>query len=180
MAESTVQELLLALAAALRDANIDHALIGGLALGPRGFPRGTKDVDFLIDDSAIPRVRELMHARGAETLIEGDEFSSYLDDRIRADFQHARRPISKEMLARAEMVDFAGASIPVLQAEDLIGLKVQAYHNNPRRLQDRVDIQQLLEANWDKLDLVRIRTYFALFDREADLDIALRLVPQRR
>ncbi len=70
MTGSHVQELLFALAAALRDADIEHALIGGLALGPRSFPRGTKDVDFLIDESAIERVRELMHARGAETLID--------------------------------------------------------------------------------------------------------------
>lgn len=92
-----------------------------------------------------------------------------------ADFQHARRVISQDMLARAAPVVFAGMSIPVLQAEDLIGLKVQAYHNDPRRLQDQVDIQRLLAANWGKLDLERVRSYFKLFDHEKDFDRALGL-----
>ena len=79
------------------------------------------------------------------------------------------------MLARADAVVFAGIEIPVLLAEDLIGLKVQAYHNNPRRLQDHVDIQRLLQANWGRLDLDRLRGYFGLFDREKDLDRFLEL-----
>lgn len=167
---------MLSLAAMLRGEGIDHALIGGLALAPRGFPRGTKDVDFLIHESAIERVRDLMHRRGAETVVEDAEFSSYIDHSVRADFQHARRPISQEMLSRADEVSFQGVPIPVLKAEDLIGLKVQAYHNNPRRLQDHLDIQRLLAANWGKLDLDRIRSHFRLFDREQDFERALRLV----
>jgi predicted nucleotidyltransferase len=129
--------LLLELAAALEDRAIDYALIGDLALGPRGFPRGTIDVDFLVDANKVPRIRALMRERHAEVVVEDEEFSSYVDGGVRTDFQHARRPVSREMLTRAERVDFDGKSIVVIQAEDLIGLKVQAYHNNPKRLQDR-------------------------------------------
>jgi len=175
MAGSSVQLLLLTLAQALSSAGIEHALIGGLALAPRGFPRGTRDVDFLIHESAIDQVRTLMQARSAEPILESEEFSSYMDSRVRVNFQHARRPISQEMLARADSVAFAGVAIPVLQAEDLIGLKFQAYHNNPRRLQDHVDIQRLLQANWGKLDLDRVLGYFVLFDREKDFKRFLEL-----
>jgi putative nucleotidyltransferase-like protein len=173
---SRLQELLFELDAALGAAGIEHALIGGLALAPRGFPRGTKDIDFLIHENAVERVRALMRVRGAEPIQEDAEFSTYLDGGIRADFQHARREISQSMLARAEPVAFAGATIPVLQAEDLIGLKVQASWSNPARLQDFIDIERLLGANRDTLDLDRVRTYFKLFDREKDLDRALGLV----
>ena len=176
---SRLQELLFELSAALKAADVDHALIGGLALAPRGFPRGTKDVDFLIHENAIERVRAIMRARGAEPVQEDAEFSSYLDGGIRADFQHARRPISQEMLARAEAVPFHGTPIPVVQAEDLIGLKVQASSSNPRRLQDFIDIEKLLGANRSKLDLDRVRNYFKLFDREKDLDRALGLVARK-
>lgn len=176
---SRLQDLLLALAAALKSAGIDHALIGGLALAPRGFPRGTKDVDFLIHENAIESVRALMRARGAEPIQEDAEFSTYLDGGIRADFQHARREISQGMLARAEPVPFDGTPIPVLQAEDLIGLKVQASYSNPSRLQDLIDIERLLGANGSKLDLDRVRSYFKLFDREKDLDRALGLVARK-
>ena len=176
---SRLQDLLLELAAALKAAGIDHALIGGMALAPRGFPRGTKDIDFLIHENAIERVRAMMRERGAEPIQEDAEFSTYLDQGIRADFQHARREISQEMLARAAAVPFAGTPIPVLQAEDLIGLKVQASWSNPSRLQDLIDIERLLGANRSTLDLDRVRRYFKLFDREKDLDRALGLVARK-
>jgi hypothetical protein len=38
--------------AALRDLGIRHVLVGGLAVGAYGWPRATRDVDFLVDDSA--------------------------------------------------------------------------------------------------------------------------------
>jgi hypothetical protein len=45
------------LSQALDQARIVHALIGGLALGPRGYPRATTDVDFLIADMDIAAVQ---------------------------------------------------------------------------------------------------------------------------
>lgn len=167
---------MLDLSAALRSRGIKHALIGGLALAPRGYPRGTTDVDFLIGETDIASARQLMRDRNAITIIEDENFSSYFDGRIRADFQHAIRPIGKAMLSRAEPVLFHSATIPVIQTEDLIGLKVQAYSNNHTRLKDRIDIQELLTANWGKIDLQRVREYYALFGREDDLDKLLQLV----
>jgi len=178
-AHSRIQELLLALADALKAAGIDYALIGGLALAPRGFPRGTKDVDFLIHENAIEAVRAIMRARNAEPILEDAEFSSYIDGGVRADFQHVRREITQGMLARSQDVSFDGIPIPVVQAEDLIGLKVQASYSNPSRLQDFIDIERLLSANRSTLDLDRVRNYFRLFDREKDLDRALGLVARK-
>ncbi len=175
-----IYDLMLSLSTELKQAGISHALIGGMALGPRGFPRGTIDVDFLIFEESVQALRGLMRRRGAEPIVEGEEFSSYADSDVRVDFQHARREISRSMLERAQPVAFPDADIPVVQAEDLIGLKVQAYHNNPARLQDRVDIQRLIEANWGKLDLERVHRYFALFQREKDYDDILRIVAASR
>ncbi len=47
----------------LREANIPHALAGGLAVGAHGYPRTTADVDFLVGDEAFEK-----HAGGLVTL----------------------------------------------------------------------------------------------------------------
>jgi predicted nucleotidyltransferase len=76
------------------------------------------------------------------------------------------------MLARAEVRRVLGASIRVVDAADLIGLKVQASSNDPaRRLRDLADIERLLETA--AVDLERAREYFRLFDREKELDALL-------
>ncbi|MBN8726231.1 MAG: nucleotidyltransferase [Xanthomonadales bacterium] len=144
-------------------------------MGPRGFPRATADIDFLIRGDMVERLRALMHQREAEVVTENSEFSSYVIGGIRADFQHARRPISLGMLERADPVEVEGKLMPVIQVEDLMGLKIQAFHNNPRRLQDLVDIQRLMTNNWDTLDFDKVRQYFGLFKRERDFDGLRRL-----
>jgi predicted nucleotidyltransferase len=63
--------------------------------------------------------------------------------------------------------------VKVVQAEDLIGLKVQSSTNDPTRMAlDVGDIDRLL-ATGQPLDLDRVREYFRLFDREAELDTLL-------
>jgi hypothetical protein len=79
---------------------------------------------------------------------------------------YAHRPIALRLLAAA-----AGRATPfghlrVVSAEGLIGLKLQALVNNPRRTQDLADIRALLQANRDRLDFNEVREYFRLFGRE--------------
>ena len=73
----------------------------------------------------------------------------------------ANRPISQEMLTKAG--HDSNLDIHILRAEDLIGLKIQAYKNDPsRELQDKADIQNLLKLQ--HLDIKIIKKYADLFD----------------
>ena len=47
----------------LKRAGVRHVVVGGLAVGANGFPRATKDVDFLVGDEAFQQ-----HAGGVVTL----------------------------------------------------------------------------------------------------------------
>jgi hypothetical protein len=68
----------------------------------------------------------------------------------------------------------------VVDAEALIGLKLQALVNAPaRRMQDEADIRALLAARGDSLDETMLRDYFALFGRERQLDRLLAITRKR-
>jgi hypothetical protein len=76
------------------------------------------------------------------------------------DIIFARRPLSKRMLAR----DLGTLSdVPVLDAEDIIGMKIQAFATTPsRKLRELADIDSLNKAK-KNLDWTRIREYADLF-----------------
>jgi len=82
----------------------------------------------------------------------------------------AYRPTARQLLASAREAGQSIARLRVVSAEGLIGFKLQALVNDPRRTQDLEDIRALLRANPDNLDMREVREYFRLFDREPQLD----------
>jgi len=129
---------------ALTSANIDHALIGGLALATLGINRATGDVDLLVDAQHREELKRILGAAGFVLKFETPEVLQfeglgYLDVLL------ANRPISKAMLSRARHLSTVG--MKCLDAEDIIGLKIQAYVNNPKReYQERkVTFQEYLD-----------------------------------
>ena len=166
---------------ALDEAAIGHALIGGLALSVHGAARATVDLDLLVDGLRDADVDALARERGYECLHRTEHMGNYVSpDRAkgRIDFLFVRREYGRAMLERAAAYSVLGQSIRVVDAADLIGLKVQASSNDPRRKdRDMVDVTRLLEGA--EVDLDRVRLYFRLFDRESELDALIRKVAKR-
>jgi len=159
------------------------AVIGALAAGIHGVPRTTVDVDALIDGAFASRLDVALADLGYSVTFRWEESSHFASsrlDRCPLDFLHARRPHTLAMLARAERVELGGPGllVPVVQLEDLIGLKVQAMVNDPdRRRGELVDICALLEAaaaRRTRLDRHRVREYFAIFNEEHEFDELLK------
>ena len=89
------------------------------------------------------------------------------------DFLHAFRPHSLAMLDRAVLLKIFGDRLLVntLIPEDLIGLKIQAMVNDPRREQlDLWDIKELLKLHGREIDWSLIEEYFVIFDRTSLLE----------
>jgi len=155
---------------------IDFAVIGGFALQAVGVARTTRDIDLLILSENSPEIKDLMLKHGYELLHESEDVMNFAGKKFelgKVDFLLAHRKYSVEMLKRAEERPVFGGKfkIKVLKIEDQIGLKVQASSNDPERLyQDMADIRKLLHGNYSKLDMVLIREYFSLFEREKELD----------
>ncbi|MEX2205281.1 MAG: nucleotidyl transferase AbiEii/AbiGii toxin family protein [Myxococcota bacterium] len=170
-----LRNVLIELHTALDEQGVDHVLIGGLALTVHGAARATIDLDFLADGDRDGDVDALMRAHGYECLHRTENLGNYLSQdraRGRVDFLFARRSYARAMLDRAVTHTVLGQRLRVADAADLIGLKVQASSNDPRRRgRDLVDIERLLTS--PGVDLDRARQYFRLFERESELDALL-------
>ena len=159
--------------------NIRFALIGGFAMQVAGFARATVDIDFLVEAEDLNKVKEIMKKLSYELTYGSEEFSNYWHP-ISAfgcvDYLHAHRPYSRKMLRRAKNHKILGTlETPILQPEDIIGLKVQAISNNSQRQTlDMGDIEYLIKKDIDTLDLGLIKEYFDLFGKGEELNSLLK------
>lgn len=143
------------------DKQIDHALIGGLGLACYGSTRATIDLDLLIYESDKEAAKGTLVKNGFELVNESAEVLQFAGLGY-VDLLIARRPISKEILELSR--DGGPEGIRFVRAEDLVGLKIQAYKNDPsREFQDKADIQFLLTTQKD-LDYSLIKKYADLFN----------------
>lgn len=127
-----------AASAQLRAVGVRHAIAGALAVGAHGYPRATRDVDFLVGDEAF-----VHHAGGIVTIAEGvpiavgdvgvDPMSAaageeHLDDAIDAAF------------------DVTGEEdVPVIGIGALVYTKLKS-----SRWKDIADIVELIKAGIDQ------------------------------
>jgi hypothetical protein len=149
---------------ALADCVPQAALIGGLAMAAHQVPRGTIDVDFLVNDEDADRAHQALIGLGYECVYRTENVANYRRGLEGVDLLFAHRPASRRLLREARMSSFA---VPVISVEGLIGFKLQALTNAPERPHDRSDIDRLIELHRDTLDLVELRQYFDLFDQGA-------------
>ncbi len=157
---------------------IDFALIGGLALSTMDIFRFTRDLDFLVHEEAKEKIHTIMTDLSYEKQdFSGDEIVSYFSPLAtfgQVDFLLARRKYTKAMMSRAEKkpVFDEACHVKTLVPEDIIGLKIQAIHNDPvNRLPiDGSDIQQLLRIYHHNMDMGLVREYFKIFEKEQLLD----------
>lgn len=153
------------------------ALIGGLALAAHQVVRATSDVDFLADADDADRLHAILLALGYRCVHRSEDAANYLRGDEGLDLLYAHRPAARRLLAEAPQRDTAMGRLRVVSAEGLIGLKLQAFVNNPKRGRDLDDIRALLRIQGGRLDMIEVQEYFALFDRTEMLDELLAEIP---
>jgi len=172
MEDMDLRAALIAIHRALSERTIQHALIGGLALSVHGAARATVDLDWIADGFRAHDVDALMHSSGYDVVHRTQNVGNYVSDdpvKGRIDFLFVRREHGTAILNRAADHEVLGEVVRVVEASDLIGLKVQAYANNPARMgREEADIERLLR--FGNVNMARVREYFRLFECEHDLD----------
>ena len=143
-------------------AAVSYALVDGLATSLRGRPRFTQDVDILLDVPQIklPGILERLADQGF-TLDTATVIREYVDDGItafrfgtvRIDWRKPVLSLHSRTLASATTLGWTrGYSLRVATPEALILTKMIAF-----RPRDQEDIESLLIANRDELELDLIR-----------------------
>jgi hypothetical protein len=120
---------------------VKHALVGGLAVGAHGWPRATRDVDFLVDDSAFLKTESGLVILRAGIPVQAHGIAVDTVS-VRDDERH--------LLPAIEAAEVS-EGIPVISIDALIYLKLAS-----PRSQDRQDVVQLVRAG---ADLDRVRRY---------------------
>ena len=152
----------------------------------RGRVRFTRDVDFLLDvpQIVLPGLLDDLLERGF-TLDPAVVIKEYVQDhvtafpfgRVRIDWLKPVLPLYAHALSRAEPLTWSeGHLIQVVTAEGLILTKMVAF-----RPLDQVDIETLLTANRDTIDVRLIREEWSPFEAlEAERTAWLEAVIERR
>lgn len=142
-----------------------YALIGGMAVAARGFPRATKDIDFLINAEESFFRKELVEQLGAK----GYKVKTYkgdFDDPLRGlirildgeespliDLFLIYTKWQKDIVDSAQEITLGEVSVPVATAQDLIMLKLKA--GSARDLLDAEELVKVLSVS-GRLDKSRL------------------------
>lgn len=115
---------------------IPHALVGGLAVGVHGYPRGTKDVDFLVGSEAFASLEPLL------------QFREELSEIVRA----GETDIMSVPVGHGELAEELGMGeeVPVISLPGLVLMKLLAF-----RPRDREDVRALLLQDSRRIRQVR-------------------------
>lgn len=138
-----VRHAALTVHAAPQAQGIPHLLVGGLGVGARGYPRATKDADFLVADEAF-RVTPSGLVAGMQ---DGIPFPSV--KRVAVDYLSPRTAGEACALEQAR----GATSLRAAPVEVLVGMKLAA-----GRARDDGDIVEMLKAGANRK---RIRAYLS-------------------
>ncbi|XVQ84392.1 hypothetical protein ACQP2K_37100 [Microbispora siamensis] len=110
--------------AGLKEAGVRFALAGGCAGYARGAAPSLHDVDFALVEEDVPLALKTLESLGFRTakppedwLVKAFDEEGILVDLI---FSLADRPVTETMIGRAELINTAALSLPVLEATDLV------------------------------------------------------------
>src|SRR5262249_11311007 len=139
-----------------------YAIVGGLGTLMRGRPRFTQDVDVLLDvpQVALPGLLDELARQGFDfdvmTVIREyvqEHMTTLRFGSVRIDWLKPVLPLYARTIAEASTLTWTGGRpLRVATAEGLILTKLVSF-----RPQDQTDIETLLIANRDEIDLNLIR-----------------------
>ena len=127
-------------------------LIGGQALGVRGYQRMTLDLDFMLTEKDYAKMKPALEGAGYREMARTQIAAKMRADAAEAmdiDFLFVAPETFHAVESEAGEENFAGNRFRVPKTEHLIALKLHAAREQPqaRELRDLADIIELIKAN---------------------------------
>lgn len=154
--EETFTDVLGEVTGLLDEEDIDHVIMGGVAIAALARPRWTHDIDVFVRPDTAGRALHVLERAGYETE-ETDPmwlFKSWKDG-VLVDLifrSVGGYYLDEDMLERSSTAEFKGVPIRVLPPEDLLVIKAAAHREDcPYHWFDAVALLASQEMDWDYL-----------------------------
>lgn len=153
----------------LENAEFRYAIVGGLALAQWGIVRVTRDIDFRIltpnlDYTAMRHAIRKAFPQSARPQLERHPFVVAVEiDHVIVDFLLAGPGYEEQVVERAMLMDIGGWEAWICSAEDLVIQKVYS-----QREKDWLDVEALLIAHWNNLNLAYMQSWVEQFAEAMD------------
>ena len=116
------------MAAALTDAQIPFALVGGYAAWARGAPEPSHDADFAVRPQDVEAAEEVIAAAGLEVERPAENWlfkAFHHGQLVDVLFRMVGEPITTELLERSDVLEVLAVRMPVLRATDIVSAKLR-------------------------------------------------------
>jgi hypothetical protein len=151
MGQGGVHDAAAAIAGRLREAGIDYAIAGAIALAEHGVKRLTVDVDVLIRREGLERFKAEWLGRGYVEVRQGAKAVRDTVNNVKVDFLIAGdfpgdgkpKPVAFPDPREAAV---AGEKYRIVSLERLVEMKLASGMTAPHRLQDLADVLRLIGA----------------------------------
>ncbi|MBI1918617.1 MAG: nucleotidyl transferase AbiEii/AbiGii toxin family protein [Planctomycetes bacterium] len=148
---NAVHETLKRIARRLDELKIPYAIAGGMALFFHGVRRFTEDVDILVARDGLQEIHKRLEGLGYLPLFTGSKNLRDTDSGVRIEFLLTGDYPGDGLPKPIAFPDPAEASTEIdgvhfLQLPRLVELKLASGMTNPRRGQDLVDVQRIIET----------------------------------
>ena len=149
-----IKDEFLAVLDTLKEGGVEHAVCGGWAVGIHGFPRATRDIDLLVQEDDIERIKDLLRPIGYTLSSGGNPFKVGTPEEQR--LHRISKVIDQDLLMLDLMVvtpflldawesrenyEFDGRRVPVVGFEGLIAMKETA--GRPNDLRDIDELKRI-------------------------------------
>jgi hypothetical protein len=148
---SAVHQALVRIGKRLEEIGVSYAVVGGMALFFHGVRRFTEDVDILVTREGLKVIHDRLEGLGYVPPFAGSKHLRDAELGVRIEFLVAGDYPGDGLPKPVAFPDPATASVEIdgihfLQLPRLIELKLASGMTNPRRGQDLVDVQRLIET----------------------------------